>query len=65
MKDIGFPVFDYSIKRVVALSIPFLEYPDDSQTATYDEARGVLRNAVESITAPWVMANSITDQLSC
>lgn len=51
VKDIGFPVFDYSEKMVAALSIPFLEHLDDSQKATFDEARDVLRNAAATISA--------------
>ena len=51
VKDIGFPVFDYSKKMVAALSIPFLEYLDGSQKSTFGEARDVLQNAAASISA--------------
>ena len=51
VKDIGFPVFDYSEKMVAALSIPFLEHLDDSQTATFDGAREMLKDAAASISA--------------
>ena len=49
VKDIGFPIFDYSKKMVAALSIPFLKHLDDSQKATFDDARLVLQDAAETI----------------
>ena len=49
VKDIGFPIFDYSNRMVAALSIPFLEHLDDSQKATFDDARQVLKDAAERI----------------
>ncbi len=51
VKDIGFPVFDYSQEMVAALSIPFLEHLDGSQTSTLDDAREALRLAAESISS--------------
>ena len=51
VKDVGFPIFDYSKKMVAALSIPFLEYLDGSQKSTFEEARDILQNAAESISA--------------
>ena len=49
VKDIGFPIFDYSKKMMAALSIPFLKHLDDSQKATFDDARLVLQDAAQTI----------------
>ena len=49
VKDIGYPIFDYSKKMVAALSIPFLKHLDDSQIATFDDARLVLQDAAHTI----------------
>ena len=51
VKDIGFPIFDYSRRMVAALTIPFLEYLDGSQKSTFDDARDMLRSAAASISA--------------
>ncbi len=51
VKDIGFPIYDYSGKMVAALSIPYLEHLDDSQRATFDDAREALQRAAATISA--------------
>ena len=51
VKDIGIPVFDYSGNMVAALTVPYLKHLDDSQRASFDDARTVLQNAAASISA--------------
>ena len=49
VKDIGFPIFDYSGKLVSALVVPFIEHLDSSQATTFDEAHVALCMAAEAI----------------
>ncbi len=47
--DIGYPIFDYSGHMLAALCIPFLEYLDESQRVSFDEAQRHLESASRAI----------------
>lgn len=44
VRDVSFPIFDYTGRNVAAINIPFLACIDNSQPLNFDEAREVLRD---------------------
>ena len=49
VRDIGFPVFDYSEKVVAALVTPFMSFLDGSHQVTADQARARMAEAAEDL----------------
>lgn len=49
VKDIGFPVYDYTGNVVAALVIPFLAHLDNSHTIDYGKTEELLKNAATNL----------------
>ena len=49
VRDIGYPIFDFSRKVVAVLVVPFLQHLDDSQPVNFDDSKEVLKQAAEDV----------------
>lgn len=59
VRDIGFPLFDYTDNVIASFTVPFLEYKDGSNPVSYDEAIDELRYVCKEISLQLGQTNKL------